>query len=221
MEKITENVYLIGSSEISHKFDCMVYVIKGKTGCIMIDSGAGISDYVLNDNVKTLGYENGPEAIILTHCHIDHIGGAKYFKDKYGTKIYSSKIDAKAIQGENMHLVASDWYNVNYIPTQVDYKISDKETLDICGLELKIISTPGHTPGSICVMVEIDNEKILFAQDVHGPFIKEWGSDKKVWKKSMEKLLSLNATILCEGHYGIYYGNKANEFIKSQISMNS
>ena len=57
---------------------------------------------------------------------------------------------------------------------------------------------PRTYPGSIAVYVDIGGQRVLFGQDIHGPFMKEWGSDLAQWKQSM-KLLALNADILCEG----------------------
>jgi glyoxylase-like metal-dependent hydrolase (beta-lactamase superfamily II) len=45
--------------------------------------------------------------------------------------------------------------------------------------------------------------KVLFGQDIHGPFYASFGSDLDAWGKSMHKLLDLEADILCEGHFGI------------------
>jgi len=45
---------------------------------------------------------------------------------------------------------------------------------------------------------------VLFGEDVHGPVLPSCGSDVGRWRKSMEKLLALEADILCEGHFGIF-----------------
>jgi glyoxylase-like metal-dependent hydrolase (beta-lactamase superfamily II) len=45
--------------------------------------------------------------------------------------------------------------------------------------------------------------KVLFGQDIHGPFYASFGSDLDAWGTSMRKLLELEADILCEGHFGI------------------
>ncbi|NLN88481.1 MAG: Zn-dependent hydrolase, partial [Syntrophomonadaceae bacterium] len=52
-------------------------------------------------------------------------------------------------------------------------------------------------------------QRVLFGQDIHGPFNEEWGSDMQQWRKSMQTLLDLEADILCEGHFGVYQPAKA------------
>jgi glyoxylase-like metal-dependent hydrolase (beta-lactamase superfamily II) len=70
--------------------------------------------------------------------------------------------------------------------------------------ELKVIHIPGHTPGSIAAYIDMDNKRILFGQDVHGPYYAQWGGDPAQAKLSLQKLIELKADILCEGHFGIY-----------------
>ena len=71
-------------------------------------------------------------------------------------------------------------------------------------MDLICLHTPGHTRGGISVYVDIGDVRVLFGQDIHGPFNKEWGSDMNQWRNSMQTLLNLEADILCEGHFGIY-----------------
>jgi hypothetical protein len=53
------------------------------------------------------------------------------------------------------------------------------------------------------------DRRVLFGQDLHGPFKSAWGSDIKQWQTSMKLVLALEADILCEGHYGVYRGRSA------------
>ena len=84
--------------------------------------------------------------------------------------------------------------------------------------ELHCLHTPGHTPGSIAVYLDRAGKRILFGQDIHGPFNKAFGSDIEAWKKSMQTLLALEADILCEGHFGIFQPkNKARAYIERYL----
>ena len=80
--------------------------------------------------------------------------------------------------------------------------------------EIRCIHTPGHTPGSISIVLDRGGYRILFGQDIHGPFNKQFGSDIGQWKKSMAKLLALEADILCEGHFGIF---RPKEYVRAYI----
>ena len=79
-KNIWDKVYQIGGSSISHPSDCCVYLVDvGNAETVMIDCGAGQSFERLIKNMKSL--EFAPEnlkALILTHCHIDHIGAARH-----------------------------------------------------------------------------------------------------------------------------------------------
>lgn len=91
----------------------------------------------------------------------------------------------------------------------MDRKLKGEEEILEFGKEtLHCLHTPGHTPGSISIYLDRAGQRILFGQDIHGPFIKSFGSDIGQWKKFMAKLIALNADILCEGHFGIFHGKE-------------
>jgi glyoxylase-like metal-dependent hydrolase (beta-lactamase superfamily II) len=100
---------------------------------------------------------------------------------------------------------AANWYNTTFPPTAIDRKLKGKEeTLKFGTEELHCVHTPGHTPGSISIYLDREGKRILFGQDIHGPFHKTFGSNIEDWKISMRTLLALHADILCEGHFGIF-----------------
>ncbi len=122
-------------------------------------------------------------------------------------------------------MTAASWYGASLTPVNVDHVINhEKEILHIDGSEIISYHTPGHTPGSISLLYISRNEpqrKILFGQDIHGPFMKEFGSNIEDWASSMKKLLDLEADILCEGHFGIYHGKKkVRDFIAGHLRQN-
>jgi glyoxylase-like metal-dependent hydrolase (beta-lactamase superfamily II) len=89
----------------------------------------------------------------------------------------------------------------------VKFKLPE-EVLLIGEQKVVCLHTPGHTPGSICIYLERGGKKVLFAQDLHGPLLVEFGSNLKDWDASTKKLLDLEADILCEGHFGVYKTKK-------------
>ena len=98
----------------------------------------------------------------------------------------------------------ANWYGVDLAPLPIRNKLKGGEGLIDCGAApLRWLHTPGHTPGSISLLLEGGLYSVLFGQDIHGPFYAAFGSDLDAWADSMHKLLDLDADILCEGHFGI------------------
>ena len=108
---------------------------------------------------------------------------------------------------------------MRFIPTAVDIILRGNQVTLIFGKqEIHCLHTPGHTPGSIAPFLDRNGKRILFGQDIHGPFMKSFGSDLGQWKTSMNKLLSLKADILCEGHFGIFSSRgKVEGYIKGYL----
>jgi len=95
---------------------------------------------------------------------------------------------------------------------------SDHEVLSFGDEELHVLHTPGHTPGSLSLYLDRGGRRILFGQDIHGPFLPSFASVVEDWRTSMEKLLELKADILCEGHFGIFHGReKVETYIRKYL----
>jgi glyoxylase-like metal-dependent hydrolase (beta-lactamase superfamily II) len=205
-EEIREGIYLVGGSNITSSDDAATYLIDFADDLVLIDAGAGRSSMQIVRNIEMLGFNPANIShLILTHCHIDHIGSAPFFNERYGTKILIHELDAKAVETGDSLKTAANWYGTTFPPTKVDRKlIGSKETIKFGLEELHCLHTPGHTPGSIAVYLDRGGKRVLFGQDIHGPFNAAFGSDIEAWKKSMQILLALSADILCEGHFGIY-----------------
>jgi glyoxylase-like metal-dependent hydrolase (beta-lactamase superfamily II) len=205
-EEIIKGVYLIGGAGMTTADDAAIYLIDFDGDLILIDSGAGRSSSQIIRNIEMLGLNPANIShLILTHCHIDHIGSAPFFKKQYGAKILIHELDAPAVEKGDSRKTAANWYGTTFPPTAVDRKLKGEyEILTFGGETLHCLHTPGHTPGSISLYLDRAGKRVLFGQDIHGPFHKDFDSDIDIWKKSMRKLLDLNADILCEGHFGIF-----------------
>ncbi len=199
---VSEDVYIVGGSDLSHPYDCSVYLVDGGGPMVLIDAGAGESYELIVDNIKSLGL--APEklqAVIATHGHIDHIGGLYQFRRELGVRVIAHELDRRAI--ETGAGSGAEYYGVAYQPCPVDAVVREGEEELECGrLRLKILHIPGHTPGSIAVYFD-RGKRVLFGQDVHGPYFLP-GSDTSQARKSLRRLADLEADVLCEGHFGVY-----------------
>lgn len=218
--KICDGLYQIGGSRITAPEDCCVYLIDGGGELAVIDAGLGYSASQLISNIEKLSFNPASvKYLVATHGHIDHTGGLAYLKEKLQAEVVAHELELPAVEGRNVALTAADYYGVKYRPVKVDIVLRGKEeTLNLGGLKLVMPHTPGHTPGGISPYVDLAGKKVLFGQDIHGPFDSAWGSDLAVWEGSMQKLLDLKPDILCEGHFGVYQPReKAERYIKNYL----
>ncbi len=214
MQEVYKNIYHLGDS------GCSVYLINthSQDGLVLIDCGMQLN---MIKKISKIGLN--PMHIkhcIITHFHIDHIGACADLKDyNKQVKFYAHQLDATPIEerGYDRETVAS-WYGVNYKPVKLAKKfVGEIEILKFGNLEFNCIHTPGHTPGSISVLLEIEGKKVLFGQDLHGPIIPGI-SNFNDYQNSLRKLLELNADILCEGHFGIFQpASEVQRYINSYI----
>ncbi|MCX7966445.1 MAG: MBL fold metallo-hydrolase [Syntrophorhabdaceae bacterium] len=217
--EIIKDIYIIGDSGMTDSKDCSIYLIDlGEL--IMIDTGAGDSVDALIKNIEKVGLEPKKlSKIILTHCHIDHVGGAEELRKRFGAQIIMHEKDAEIVERGDKRMTAAYWYGVDFKPLPVDVKLKEtEEIIEFGNNKVVCLHTPGHTPGSISVYLDIHDKRVLFGQDIHGPFLPEFGANLSDWKKSMERLLALKADILCEGHFGVYRPNEnVTEYIERYL----
>lgn len=216
--KIWESVYQVGGPSISAFDDCSIYLVDGGIELALIDSGTGRSFDKIVKNIESLGFSLGNlKYVIATHAHIDHIGSLARFREEFKSKILAHILDADRIESGTG--VGAEWYGVSYNRCTVDIKIDkDEDTITVGNYEVKIVHIPGHTPGSIACYLDVGGKRVLFGQDIHGPYDLP-GADRKKAKISLEKLLELKADILCEGHFGIYEPrDEVERYIKRYIA---
>jgi len=207
LKEIIKDVYHVGDS------GCSVFLVDTKSddGLVLIDCGMDLQiiKSISNFNLDPMDIKH----CILTHFHIDHIAACFDLKQYNNiVKFYAHELDADAIS----------WYGVNYKPIKLEKRLKlDIEILKFGEIDFQCIHTPGHTPGSISVFIEYAGIKILFGQDIHGPFMTSFGSNLSDYQKSMQKLISLEAHILCEGHFGIIKpANEVERYIKNYMAQN-
>lgn len=145
------------------------------------------------------------DAIVVTHHHADHTSALASLKQKTGAPVYASRIDAPIIENQPAN---------QFPPTEsckVDKLLDDGNKLRLGNMVWRVISTPGHTPGGICLFMESDSGKyldganVLIAGDTLfcgsiGRTDFEGGSMKQM-RASLRKLSQLpNDTLVLPGH---------------------
>jgi len=140
-EKIKYKKFIVG------KLQANAYILftdnLGK--CLIIDPGD--EAHKLTKFIKNIGLK--PAGIILTHGHFDHCAVAKELKSLYKIPIMIHKDDRDLLTSP-LYVELSNLLNIS-IPSKADLLLKDDETIIEGGIELKVIHTPGHTQGSICL----------------------------------------------------------------------
>jgi glyoxylase-like metal-dependent hydrolase (beta-lactamase superfamily II) len=208
--EITGEVFQVGGGSFSSSEDAAIYLIQFGSHAALVDAGCGNSTKKVLANI---GSRNVPldaiEYVLLTHCHFDHTGGAGELRDKTGCRIVAHELDARFLEEGNNDVTAASWYGKTIKPFSVDIKLTGaRQEIDLGGRTIQAIHTPGHSPGSTVYLVESEGLKVLFAQDVHGPLHPSLLSNEGEYRDSLNLLLSLEADVLCEGHYGVYRGKE-------------
>ncbi|PLX16180.1 MAG: MBL fold metallo-hydrolase [Candidatus Muiribacterium halophilum] len=151
MEKIALTHLVLG------ELDTNCYIISDleKRNCIVIDPGAEGEKVLHELEIKDLKLE----AIINTHGHMDHIGGNEFLLKETGCKLYIHEDDKDMLQDPAKNLSV---YSGNDVisPPATDI-LEDKQILEFGNIRLKIIHTPGHSPGSVSILLD----KRLFSGD--------------------------------------------------------
>lgn len=216
--KITSNIYLVGGAGKSAPSDAAIYLIRSGTEAALVDAGTGGGTDSVLRNIQGTGTEpRNVSHLFLTHCHYDHTGGAASIKSATGCKIVAHDLDAAFLEAGDSEVTAASWYGSWMEPLKIDIKVASKEKKFTVGdLEVTFYHAPGHSPGSAVLTTVSDGRLVLFGQDVHGPLNDTLRSVRGDYERSLEFMLSLEADILCEGHFGIYVGKeKVRDFIES------
>lgn len=191
------------------------YLVSTGQGFVLIDTGSLSGEAVLDKDLERAGCQPGElNLILLTHGDFDHIGNAAHLREKFHTRIAMHKADS--VMAENGDMFGSRQKANNILTKKLvpfffgfnkkhrfspDLFVDEGDNLVDFGLEAKVLHLPGHSKGSIGVLMASGD---LFCGDLlessKRPSLNSLIDDLEDAKNSLEKLKSLDIKMVYPGH---------------------
>lgn len=226
--RIGDRLWYLGREEAG------VYLLEGDTFSLIINGGMSYLAPVVQNQISALGIdEKRLKKLLILHSHFDHVGLVPFFQRRDpDLQVYASARawqilqTPKAIETINAssRLVAqrvgvSGWlegFDLEWRSEGAGMVVSEGAQIDLGGLTVQILETPGHSSCSITAYVP--EMRALFPSDGGGIPYKEiilssGNSNFTQYQQSLEKLKSLDVDIFCADHYGYVTGREAESII--------
>ena len=178
--------------------NCSVIGDEATREALVIDPGDDIDDVLVLIRKHNLTVKQ----IVVTHAHIDHVGGAMKLRAATGAPILLNQNDQPLLK---MLDVQATWIGVEDPgKVEIDHSIAQGDTVRAGSLTANVIHTPGHTEGSVCLYFPTEKKLIagdtLFAGSI-GRTDLPGGSMRKIINSLHEKVLTLpDETVVVPGH---------------------
>ncbi len=177
--------------------DCNVYLVDGE---LLVDAGTGSYFGDMKKEIEGLCDPKNIKLLVNTHCHFDHIGGNKKFRDWLKLSIAVHSADKQSVETGNG--TVAELFGQTARIMSVDKTLKTGSLIKTSNFIFEVISTPGHTPGSICLYDK--NRRILFSGDtlfentVGRTDLP--GGDSESLMNSLKRLSELQIEYLLPGH---------------------
>ncbi|MBL8229486.1 MAG: subclass B3 metallo-beta-lactamase [Bryobacterales bacterium] len=147
--KIAGNLYYVGTEDLA------CFLITTGEGHILINTGLAASTPLLRDSFRQLGFRLEDVKILLNmQAHFDHVAAMAEVRKISGAKVFATEGDAPILEDggkSDPHFGESS----RFAPVKVDRRLKDGDLIKLGGVELKVISTPGHSKGSVSYWMNV------------------------------------------------------------------
>ena len=176
--------------------NCYIVGLKSGGEGMVIDPGGNQEDII--KAIADSGLEI--KTIVLTHGHSDHIAALCDIQDKTGAQVAIHIEDADFLEGRGSY---SSQFGISYkTPHPPDRLLREGDVIDIGGLSFTVIHTPGHTPGSICLLADdkVFTGDTIFRRGI-GTTLMPGSSRRQLIESIQRRLMALpDETIIYPGH---------------------
>ncbi len=178
--------------------------------CAVIDAGGFNGELEEKLKGKFVKY------ILLTHGHFDHILGVNELKKHTGNKasVCIHKSDEICLHDTTRSL--ADWGGCEQEPIVADRILEEADTITLGNTEIRVMHTPGHTPGGVCYIIE--SEKTMFTGDTL--FSITAGRTDLIGGDGMQLYASLKKIASLDGDYRIYTGHNRSTTLEYEKKYN-
>jgi glyoxylase-like metal-dependent hydrolase (beta-lactamase superfamily II) len=216
MIEIAPDIYLIYGKNKSRFPYCACLYIKGRDMRVLIDAGMGA------ENIAP-AIKDGIDVLVLSHCHIDHRLTRRLISEvpvwcHEKEEVYLQDRDfffaAMGLKRSGLDLDGLFDFAQGSFEIEVAHRLADGNRIDLGGLTLQTIHTPGHTPGHMAFY--IPERDLLFAGDIDltsfGPFYGHDFADIGDFLASIERLKQVGAGKVISSHAGPFNSNLPQRF---------
>ncbi|HUY34156.1 MAG TPA: FG-GAP-like repeat-containing protein [Pirellulales bacterium] len=207
---VAPGVYQLGAM-----FPSAVYVVETSAGLVLVDAGSTEGHGALLRQMSELGLDpSRVRAVLLTHAHGDHSLGAMPLKRRSGATIYAGRDDAPVLRAGGPYEAIFSKFEMpshEIHATEVDVELTGGEMLDFGDTRMEVLATPGHTPGSVCYVLNRGGLRIFFGGDTvmsglelgtYSAYLSpQYRGDARAYLTTLRKLAALPIPdILLPGH---------------------
>lgn len=148
--KMAPGVWFIGGNDW-----VACYLIETTEGLILIDAAMHETAYLMLENIRKLGYKpTDIKKILISHAHIDHMGGARTMKEITGAELYLGERDLEFLH-DRRDLLGGDMGTYTCGDFEPDTLYADDKPITLGNITVHTVSTPGHTPGCTSMFFEV------------------------------------------------------------------
>lgn len=193
MGKLKINQYVVGAVQTN----CYFAINDETNETLIVDPGDNakqLADRIRQEELK-------PVAVLLTHGHFDHAGGAAELAREFQIPVYAHEDEKETLEDPKLNV---SWMMGKEEHFSADEFVTDEQELDLAGFHIRVLHTPGHTVGGCCYYLPY--EDVVFSGDTlfcmsvgRTDFPK--GSMSSIVRSIKEKLMVLpERTIVYPGH---------------------